>query len=122
MMPPSTPRNPWSCARPPGAPTNVHVAPSSAPGRKGLRREDRHPSPHRAASRHHELPGRKGPCRDGHSPSLPRAKPRHREHPGRDSVVTTTATRHPVELRYATASDVEAAPDTSRVLLALEGS
>ena len=34
----------------------------------------------------------------------------------------TTATRHPVELRYATASDVEARPDTSRVLLALEGS
>jgi hypothetical protein len=34
----------------------------------------------------------------------------------------TTATRHPVELRYATASDVEAAPDASRVLLALEGS
>ena len=40
---------------------------------------------------------------------------------GRESVVTT-ATRHPVELRYATASDVEAAPDASRVLLALEGS
>ncbi|WP_224240451.1 SWIM zinc finger family protein [Hyalangium gracile] len=34
----------------------------------------------------------------------------------------TTATRHPVELRYATASDVEARPETSRVLLALEGS
>lgn len=34
----------------------------------------------------------------------------------------TTATRHPVELRYATASDVEAAPDASRVLLSLEGS
>lgn len=34
----------------------------------------------------------------------------------------TTATRHPVELRYATASDVEARPDASRVLLALEGS
>ena len=34
----------------------------------------------------------------------------------------TTATRHPVELRYATASDVEARADTSRVLLALEGS
>jgi hypothetical protein len=34
----------------------------------------------------------------------------------------TTATRHPVELRYATASDVEARADASRVLLALEGS
>jgi hypothetical protein len=34
----------------------------------------------------------------------------------------TTATRHPVELRYATASDVEARAETSRVLLALEGS
>jgi len=34
----------------------------------------------------------------------------------------TTATRHPVELRYATTSDVEAAPGASRVLLALEGS
>ncbi|MCP3102447.1 SWIM zinc finger family protein [Myxococcus sp. K15C18031901] len=34
----------------------------------------------------------------------------------------TTATRHPVELRYATASDVESTPDASRVLLALEGS
>jgi len=34
----------------------------------------------------------------------------------------TTATRHPVELRYATASDVEARTETSRVLLALEGS
>ncbi len=34
----------------------------------------------------------------------------------------TTATRHPVELRYATASDVEARAEASRVLLALEGS
>jgi hypothetical protein len=34
----------------------------------------------------------------------------------------TTATRHPVELRYATASDVEARSEASRVLLALEGS
>ncbi|MFY2558827.1 SWIM zinc finger family protein [Corallococcus terminator] len=34
----------------------------------------------------------------------------------------TTATRHPVELRYATASDVESTSDASRVLLALEGS
>ena len=34
----------------------------------------------------------------------------------------TTATRHPVELRYATASDVESAAEGSRVLLALEGS
>lgn len=34
----------------------------------------------------------------------------------------TTATRHPVELRYATASDVEARSEDSRVLLALEGS
>nr|BDT30488.1 GNAT family N-acetyltransferase [Myxococcus sp. MH1] len=34
----------------------------------------------------------------------------------------TTATRHPVELRYATASDVESHADASRVLLALEGS
>ncbi|KFE68433.1 SWIM zinc finger family protein [Hyalangium minutum] len=34
----------------------------------------------------------------------------------------TTATRHPVELRYATASDVEARTENSRVLLALEGS
>lgn len=34
----------------------------------------------------------------------------------------TTATRHPVELRYATASDVESGTDSSRVRLALEGS
>jgi hypothetical protein len=34
----------------------------------------------------------------------------------------TTATRHPVELRYATASEVEARAEASRVLLALEGS
>ncbi|ADO67965.1 SWIM zinc finger family protein [Stigmatella aurantiaca] len=34
----------------------------------------------------------------------------------------TSATRHPVELRYATASDVDTRPDASRVLLALEGS
>ncbi|WNZ62414.1 hypothetical protein QEG98_00715 [Myxococcus sp. MxC21-1] len=34
----------------------------------------------------------------------------------------TTATRHPVELRYATASDVESGTDGSRVRLALEGS
>jgi hypothetical protein len=34
----------------------------------------------------------------------------------------STATHHNVELRYATASEVEAAADTSRVLLALEGS
>ena len=34
----------------------------------------------------------------------------------------TTATRHPVELRYATTSDVESTPDASRVLLSLEGS
>ncbi|QSQ11839.1 SWIM zinc finger family protein [Myxococcus landrumensis] len=34
----------------------------------------------------------------------------------------TTATRHPVELRYATTSDVESTADASRVLLALEGS
>ncbi len=35
---------------------------------------------------------------------------------------TATATHHNVELRYATASEVEAASDASRVLLALEGS
>jgi hypothetical protein len=34
----------------------------------------------------------------------------------------TTATRHPVELRYATASDVDSRAEASRVLLALEGS
>ncbi|MFP2961542.1 hypothetical protein ACLEPN_27975 [Myxococcus sp. 1LA] len=34
----------------------------------------------------------------------------------------TTATRHPVELRYATASDVESGADGSRIRLALEGS
>lgn len=34
----------------------------------------------------------------------------------------STATHHNVELRYATASDVDAAADSSRVLLALEGS
>ena len=34
----------------------------------------------------------------------------------------TTAQRHPVELRYATASEVEARSEASRVLLALEGS
>lgn len=34
----------------------------------------------------------------------------------------STATHHNVELRYATESDVEAASDASRVLLALEGS
>ncbi|AKQ69958.1 SWIM zinc finger domain protein [Myxococcus hansupus] len=34
----------------------------------------------------------------------------------------TTATRHPVELRYATTSDVDSSTDSSRVRLALEGS
>jgi hypothetical protein len=34
----------------------------------------------------------------------------------------TTATRHPLELRYATASDVDSRAEASRVLLALEGS
>ncbi|MFY0526959.1 HEAT repeat domain-containing protein [Archangium gephyra] len=51
---PSTSRNPWSCGRPPTAPTNVHSAPPSAPGRKGARREHRHPPRRRAALRHHE--------------------------------------------------------------------
>ncbi|MDY7226457.1 SWIM zinc finger family protein [Hyalangium rubrum] len=36
--------------------------------------------------------------------------------------MTTAAPRHPVELRYATASEVEARAEASRVLLALEGS
>lgn len=36
--------------------------------------------------------------------------------------MTTATTRHPLELRYATASDVDARAEASRVLLALEGS
>ncbi|SEK98405.1 hypothetical protein SAMN05444354_103242 [Stigmatella aurantiaca] len=36
--------------------------------------------------------------------------------------MTPATTRHPVELRYATTSDVDTRPEASRVLLALEGS